>query len=292
MLLFLDATGTVTVVLDNGMNQTVDVVNGTATAIFSGLGANDYIVSVIYSGDQNYTSDDVTTVFTVEQATPDVTISVDNITYGEDATVVVTVTGVDGNPVTGNVTFFFDTEEITVELDENGTASYTFSGLGAGTYDGNVRYNGNDNYTHVLDQFEFTVYKADPTIYVDVGPNKPVMTEIIEGDDVIVIVTLPEDATGIVGFSLDGGKTWVYADVINGTAKYVFKGLKAGEYNLLVRYFGDENYNPADVNTTFVVEALPAPESPLTTMPNTGNPLLVLLIALAGLGLGSLKRKL
>ncbi len=287
-----DATGTVTVVLDNGMNQTVDVVNGTATAVFEDLGAGDYIVSVTYSGDQNYTGDDTTTVFTVEQATPDVTISVDNVTYGEDATVFVTVTGVDGNPVTGNVTFFFDTEEITVELDENGTASYTFSGLGAGTYDGNVRYNGNDNYTYVLDQFEFTVYKADPTIYVDVGPNKPIMTEIIEGDDVIVIVTLPEDATGIVGFSLDGGKTWVYADVINGTAKYVFKGLKAGEYNLLVRYFGDENYNPADVNTTFVVEALPAPESPLTTMPNTGNPLLVLLIALAGLGLGSLKRKL
>ncbi|MCQ2737104.1 MAG: Ig-like domain-containing protein, partial [archaeon] len=147
-----DATGTVTVVLDNGMNQTVDVVNGTATAVFEDLGAGDYIVSVTYSGDQNYTGDDTTTVFTVEQATPDVTISVDNVTYGDDATVVVTVTGVDGNPVTGNVTFFFDTEEITVELDENGTASYTFSGLGAGTYDGNVRYNGNDNYTYVLDQ--------------------------------------------------------------------------------------------------------------------------------------------
>ena len=280
--------GTVTFILSNGDNVTVPVVNGSAIAVFEGLGAKRYNVLAIYSGDKNYTCAYAYDHFSVYKGIPDVSANASDIRYHNNATVIVTVP----SDATGTVTVILDNGmNQTVDV-VNGTATAIFEDLGAGTYYGNVRYNGNDNYTYVLDQFKFTVYKANPTIYVDVGPNKPVMTEIIEGDDVIVIVTLPEDATGIVGFSLDGGKTWVYANVINGTAKYVFKGLKAGEYNLLVRYFGDDNYNPVDANTTFVIEALPAPESPLTTMPNTGNPLLVLLIALAGLGLGSLKRKL
>ncbi|MDO5849718.1 MAG: Ig-like domain-containing protein, partial [Methanobacteriaceae archaeon] len=280
-----DAKGNVTFFL-NGEEITVPLDGNEASTVFSGLGAGTYSGTYTYNGDRNYKPFTGSFEFVVAQATPEVTATIENISYHEDGILIVNV----NEDATGTVTVIVD--DIPYEATiENGVAIVTIPGLQAGDHIAYVIYNGDQNYTNGTTEATFNVAKIDPTIKVDVVSGMHVST-IVEGDDVIVTVTLPEDATGTVKLSIDGGKTWVYADVIDGIAHYTFKGLKAGEYTLLVEYSGDNNYNGISTETTFVVEEAPIPAPAKETLPATGNPILVLLIALCAVGLESFRRKL
>ena len=206
------------------------------------------------------------------------------IVYGNILSLTATITTSGMKVAGGEFVFNVNNVKKTVKVNKYGFANVLYNKLGAGKYTVVASYSGND----VNDSF--IIKQADPTINIDVKSNMNV-SNIIEGDDVIVTVTLPKDATGTVRFSIDNGKHWVYVDIVNGTVQYTFKGLKTGKYTLLVEYSGDNNYNGASVETTFSIEELPMPVSK-ETMPNTGNPIIVLLIALCAIGLESFRRKL
>ncbi len=281
-----DAKGYVVYYLNNEFYKVVNVTDGDASVDISGLGAGNYTVGAWYSGDRNYRSMFTSGNFTVNPIDPNLNGSIANFTYGEEGTLILTI----DEEAFGNISV--DIHGFIYEATiENGTLIIPVDSFDAGDHIAYVIfYSDNENFTGSEIEVPFTIVKADPTIKVDVESNMHVDI-IVEGDDVIVTVTLPEDATGTVEFSIDGGITWVSAKVVNGTAQYTFKGLKAGEYTLLVVYSGDNNYNGIETQSTFVVEKAPA-SIPKACMPNTGNPLLVLLIALSTLGIGSLRRKL
>lgn len=67
----------------------------------------------------------------------------------------------------------------------------------------------------------------------------------------MITVTVPENATGKVYVKVNG--VGYYADIINGKAKIVLPDLKAGKYNAIVSYDGDDNYLPDNTTTDFVV---------------------------------------
>ena len=73
-------------------------------------------------------------------------------------------------------------------------------------------YNGDDKYLSSTNETNFTVYKNSVTPKIDVN-------NIQINETVNITVTLPEDATGYVLINING--THFYADVINGTAKYI-----------------------------------------------------------------------
>ena len=285
--------GTAIVVI-NSNEYNVTVVNGSGSKVVDTiLPAGNYDVSATFVAD-NYNVAENSASLTVIPKTMDISVVINNITYGDD-----TISGVVNASMNGTVYITIPgSEPIAADVNESGEFNIPLK-LPAGEYTVDVDFVSADGNYIGDDIVNFTITKEDPTIYVDVGPNKPVMTEIVEGDDVIVIVTLPNDATGQVRLSIDGGMTWGFADVIDGVAHYTFKGLKAGEYTLIAEYLGDNNYNNASTETTFVVEEAPVP-SPVPspndlvndTMPKVGNPILVLLIALCAIGLESFRRKL
>ena len=87
----------------------------------------------------------------------------------------------------------------------------------------------------------FKVNKIDPALVVDVK-------DIKVGENATISVNLDSDATGNATIMLDNQN---YTVAINeGQAIKVIGGLKVGDYNVAVKYDGDNNYNAVNVNAT------------------------------------------
>ena len=104
----------------------------------------------------------------------------------------------------------------------------------------------NSTYTGVLSK---DGNRINPSIIVDV-PN------IYVGDDAVITVTLPKDASGVATITV-GGKN--YAIIINkGIGTLSVPNLAYGTYNVSVKYGGDNKYTNAYNSTTFnITKKLP-----------------------------------
>ena len=87
--------------------------------------------------------------------------------------------------------------------------------------------------------------KLDPEVSVN-------FTETHAGYNIPAIVTLPEDATGLVFIEIDGNIYAAYAK--NGTANITIPSMDAGNYTAVVTYQGDDKYNAFTENMTLDVE--------------------------------------
>ncbi|WP_225370022.1 beta strand repeat-containing protein [Methanobrevibacter arboriphilus] len=226
-----------------------------STAIGS---AGTYTVKVNYNGNVNYTNTNTVSSVLVNHATPVIAVNnVDNQTYGNTFNVTGTITGVGIIP-TGTVTIHFNNgENITISLDTLGGWSYTFNTTdhsfftdGLGFYTVNVTYNGDNNYTHALnDTISFNIFQTSPVLIVN-----PV-NDVVYGNNVTVtgnVVGVGSVPTGNVTIHFNNGNA-VIVDLDNtGYWSYTFKTTNssafdngAGSYTVNVTYDGDNNYTPA-----------------------------------------------
>ena len=107
------------------------------------------------------------------------------------------------------MTITIDGKNFTAEV-VNGTAYVTLGdNLTPGVHDAQIVYSGDDNHTSTSVDSTVNIIKLDTPIKVSVK-------DIKVGDDEVVTVTLPKDATGKVTFEIDGRKYTV--DVKDGKA--------------------------------------------------------------------------
>ena len=256
--------------------------DGRATWNLINLPVGRYPAFAIYNGNENYTSVNISDVFYVRDKPSTVVVTADDIYVGEDAIVNVQV-GPRG--VTGNVTLVVDGVTYELNITEDGKASVTVSGLPAGLKDVYVRYNGDVLYRPSENTTTFNVLKYTPTMDIDAP-------DITVGDDGVITVTVPGDATGTITIEVDG-RTYTQ-DVINGTAVFVVPGLKEGTHEIKAYYSGDDKYLP--ITSTGSIRVNPAKGN--STIENdtaevevysgemglsryaTGNPIIALLIIL------------
>ena len=225
-----DATGNVIVTVD-GKDYTVAIVDGKAVKTIADLKANNYTVTVKYSGDNNYNANQNTTKFTVSKISDynmNITVPGD-VKVGEDAVIIVNVP----KDASGNVTVSVG-KDIYNAVISNGSAKVVVSGLGAGVY--NVSANFTDD--------KYAQNKANAIVVVskvtDYNMNVTV-PEFKEGVNSTISVDLPKDATGTVTVEIDGKK--YTANVTNGTAKVNIPALSAGNHNITTTYSGDAKYD-------------------------------------------------
>ena len=76
-------------------------------------------------------------------------------------------------------------------------------------------------------------------------------SDIIYGNDAIVIVSLPTDATSNVTLSLANRNVTAYPE--GGLLNYMFSNLTAGAYTVTAIYSGDDNYYPSNKTANFIV---------------------------------------
>ena len=253
-----NATGTITV---DGKEYEVE--NGQATFPFTPTTAGVQVITVDYSGDENYESGTKTTEFDVAKAVPEMTVSVSPVNPVVGDTVTVTVTlpedatrAVDAG---GMITLKLNDKTLSTEDAVDGVLNFDISDLEAGTYTVKATYNGDINYDTRTVNKSFTVDKLTPEMSIAISPVNPVV-----GDEVTVTVTLPEDATNeqlpedyipqfMITVEYDGVVQAGGFDPTDGVLECLFNGLYPGKHTVKATYHGDKKYKSNSVETEFTV---------------------------------------
>ena len=235
-----DATGNVTIYVDDETPVNVTVTSG--SYVVSGLAPGNHTINVTYPGDSKYAAAEANKTVTVGSWSDyNLTVSADNVTYGNPVDVTVVVP----EGATGNVTFIVDGGTAVEVPIEDGKAVLTLDKPVVGPHSVYVEF-GDDRYADHNATVNFTVSKSDAS---DV-PSDMVVTPGNETDPTVVNVTIPEDATGNVTVIIDG-VPYDNFTVVNGTVDVTLPILPPGDHNITVVYPGDDNY-PEIVKTEII----------------------------------------
>ena len=210
------------------------------------LEAGIQYIKIGYRGNNKYEAVEVFHTVNVIKANPNLNVFIKDVNYGENLTIYATLKGVNNTNLTGNVIVTINNKNYSVVVI-NGKGNVSADKLPVGLYNFSATWAGNDNYNETDISGGFKVNKIDPALVVDVK-------DIKVGENATISVNLDSDATGNVTIMLDNQN---YTVAINeGQAIKVICGLKVGDYNVAVKYGGDNNYNAVNVNATFTVSIM------------------------------------
>ena len=234
-----DITGNVTITVD-GTVYSKELVNASACLVIFNLTNKTYIVEVDFAGDENYNGCNANASFEVFKIANEITIKTDEISEGENLSVVVSAI----EDATGDIIITVDNQNYTESI-ENGTAAFNIAGLKAGEYELTAVYVGDEKYLESTSKTSVIVSKvSDFEIKVNSTP-------VRQGENTTVIATLPGDASGKVSVKI-ANRTYE-ADVENGTAVLNITDLAEGIYDAEIVYSGDAKYVQKSVNETITV---------------------------------------
>ena len=209
----------------------------------TGLEAGIQYIKIGYRGNNKYEAVEVFHTVNVIKANPNLNVFIKDVNYGENLTIYATLNGVNNTNLTGNVIVTINNKNYSVVVI-NGKGNVSADKLPAGLYNFSATWAGNDNYNGTNISGGFKINKIDSTIAINVE-------DIKVGENATIIVNLDSDATGNVTITLDNQN---YTVAINeGQTIKVIGGLKAGNYDVFVKYIGDNNYNSAQNTTKFTV---------------------------------------
>ncbi|WP_400216754.1 Ig-like domain repeat protein, partial [Methanobrevibacter smithii] len=238
-----DIDGSIVTVNVNGKVYPVDIENGFGKLPLRELDAGDYTISAVFAGNDKYLPGVSNALLTVSKAGPALNVLISDVGYDGVFNINVALTGVDAIGLNGNVIVTVNNKDYSVNI-VNGKGTAVGVKLAAGTYDFTAAWAGNDNYNAVGDSGKFSVAKVDSIIDVAVS-------DIKVGEDAVISVKLLSDATGSVTVTVNG-KDYTET-VVNGVANVKVADLKAGTYDVAVKYSGDNNYNAAVATSSFTV---------------------------------------
>ena len=238
-----DIDGSVVTVNVNDKIYPVTVENGFAKLPLRELDAGDYTISAVFAGNDKYLPGVSNALLTVSKADPALNVLISDVGYDGAFNINVALTGVDAIGLNGDVIVTVNGKDYTVNV-ANGKGNIPGVKLAAGTYDFTAKFAGSDNYNDVSDSGNFKVNKVDSAIDVAVK-------DINVGEDAVISVKLLSDATGSVTVTVNG-KDYTET-VVNGVANVKVADLKAGTYDVAVKYSGDNNYNAAVATSSFTV---------------------------------------
>ena len=217
----------------------VAVVDGKGSLTLSGLASGSYDVVAKFNGDDKYLASEDSAKFNVTKLASTTTVNVSDIKVGEDAVISIAVPEITSGVVSVTVG-----DAIYNVAVVDGKGSLTLSGLASGSYDVVAKFNGDDKYLASEDSAKFNVTKLASTIDIAVD-------NIKVGEDAVIGVALPEDATGEVIISVNGKNYTVMTKY--GMANVTISDLANGTYSVDAFYNGDDIYAPIKNSTAFTV---------------------------------------
>lgn len=229
----LGGSGSGDVTYSSGDLSVAGVSGNTVTIHKAGM----FTITATKAADDQYKEASVTShTVTVSEATPTVTLTGNNATYGQDVSLNVAVSGAGAVPE-GTVTF----KEGTTVLEANvllagGTASLTVTNPIAGNHTYTVEYSGQTGYyTDATGMVGIGVDMAEQATLSITG--KP--AAVTYGGSGFALGTAGGSGTGIVTFSVPN------EDVISITAGGTVTIRGVGTVTVTAQKAGDNNYNPA-----------------------------------------------
>ena len=293
----------VTVKLPDNTNQTVKIINNTGNLTWTipDNYAGKYNITVEYEGSETYESTMAMGVIIVIPKFP-IEITVGNITCkpGDNITLPINLTTDNGIPFNGNVTVNLpDGTNQTIEIvNSTGSLNWTVPKGINGTFKVDVYFEGDESYLPSKGTGFIKVSLVPTNIIVDNITCKP-------GDN----ITIPINVTTTDNIPFNGNITVILPDgtnktvgVLNGNGNInlIVPKNYNGTYTIFVLYDGDGYYLSSN-STGYVIVTPDTPKPTNHTVANktinissdnkiTGNPLLVLFVALMILGVGIKRR--
>ena len=217
----------------------IPIADSQAILNLSKLNEGNYSLTITYAGDNNYFGADKTISFYVKQFASDLILTINDGVYAQDLIAIVKL----NDDATGTVRF--NVGNITKDIAiSKGSAIWNFTGLDAGNYNITATYLGNDYYVESQNETSFNVFKANSTIELYVK-------EVSLGENIRIYANLSPNATGSVSFSMIGYFSPRNKPVSNSASTWYIAPMNTGEYSVIARYLGDNNYYPS--NTTFTL---------------------------------------
>ena len=233
------ATGSITIEI-NGVSYTEKIDAGKATFNVDNLEFGTKTVAVDYAGDASYAANHTTANFTVSKNPASIAISVEGANVGETATVTLTDIPSDA---TGYVIVTVNGVQYGINLT-NGEKSVKVPVLAKGQNNVTATYLGDHKYLSNATEGSFIANRTQ-------GKTEITVENATVGQDVIVKVTVPEDATGNVTIKVDN--TTKVVNVTGGENIIPVPGLGEGEHDINVTYSGDDKYDSKTLIDTVVV---------------------------------------
>lgn len=197
--------------------------------IFENIPAGDYVVTVVFSGNDKYSSQEVTSQVSVNRYATSTKITTSSIVVGNDLTLTITTT----KNTNGNVTLSINNITETLILTNN-QAIYTINNITRGDYNIQAIYNGNDRYAVSQDSIFIEVDNTVPDLNVSIDNSS-------YGESSIVDVILNNNAGGWITATVEGITN--SSEVVNGRAKIYISGVNVGiNHEVSIFYTGDNNY--------------------------------------------------
>ena len=252
----------------NNENYELVISNGESSINISNLAVGNYNVNVRFAGDDKFNKAINSTAFRVLKVNVPVTDETISIPEGNSTEYSISLP----NDATGTLTVTVDGKNYTETLT-NGKATVNIPELAEGSHNITVTYSGDGKYeaitktrvvnvnTNVVDNSTNTTVKADPVLIVSV-------------DD----VNVGESAVVNVKTSVESGKVIVKVNKVdyelvisNGESNLTIPDLAVGNYNVLVRFAGDDRFNEATNLTAFRVLKVNVPVTDETISIPEGN---------------------
>ena len=231
-----DVNGQITVLI-NKKQYNVPVKDGKATVVADNVVKGENTIEVSYAGNDKYNKGTNSSTFNADAVDADISIKEDVIPARENLIINLP------KDATGTVTVKIGGKTITAPV-KNGQAVISTKDIPAGNYPAEIIYSGDTKYAEK--SIKDTVYLQNEDYSLNVAA-----ADIFIGEEAIIRVNLPKDATGIVFVTVDGVKYNV--SINGGVGNLVVPGLALNKHNVKVEYPGDKTYTSKSNSTTFNV---------------------------------------
>ena len=228
-------------------NETLEIIGGKGSFIAMDLPAENYTVTVCFDGNIAFNAETKSVGFEVKKEADktdlDLTVSVEDIFAGQNATVKVTT----NNTFNGNLILIINGIVSDNIIINNGEGSYAVEKLSVGNYTAYVGFNGDDTFDSDAKSKSFEV---KPKIDLDLNVNA---SDIFEGQYACVNVSTEDSFIGELLIVING---FVNDDVVVlfGEGEYYVGDLPVGNYVAYVSFNGDDTFDSAAKSVAFEVK--------------------------------------
>lgn len=213
------------------------------------LAFGNYVAEISFKGNDDYNPASTAVNVTVYKLASSINPDVKNIFVGGDANInIILPDGATGTIITAINGNYYGS------IVQNGFANVVISNLTANTYAITFKYSGDDRYYPSEKSSTFSVDKNPVLLKVTVNA--------IYGEDAVILVNLPKDATGNIIVTVDSKD--YYSDISEGVASVSVPNLDLGNYTAYIDYSGDDKYFNSTYDEKFVVNK-PIPSITVST---------------------------
>ena len=228
--------------INGELKQIIYIYAGKTTIPLKNFAVGEYNLTVVLWDSKYYESSNASTIFKVSKFDTNLTINVDDVKSGEDATATITV-----NPdnLRGEAILCVNGVNTTIFLKSEVT-NITMHNLTSGSYNVTVYYPGDSKYAPSNATTTFKVLRDSCNLTVNITYNDDLT-------GIITVKTNPNTCTGEIGVYINN--EFYKLNLTNGTAVFNVNFTKGSNY-IYVLYLGDKQFESASWNTTLNITSI------------------------------------